>query len=305
MITKKTNETYIGPILCGGTFFTLLLQAGKQAVNERAKWATSHKPISNGAVLEALIKIANPSFIKTNSTETYKGVVSDYKNCKIAKSNQLPLNDQAIIAAFDHRVKTDYQKTVASMAAFIDTNLDTGVKGDWLIKALLELISADQTILSSDEFYIYIDGSKCTKLFLAGISKICLPSFLLGIWHFIVTKRKDNTVGKATYISWHSAPVSKGAKKEFTSTIGTSIQMQITLQPLVITDSAKTVEPETVNDDASTEDAATTSEPFITTNNSGAQYRQNNYSQTINVSGGTNVINGFVINPPGKRGSDE
>lgn len=305
MITKKTNESYNKLILCGGTFFTLLLQAGKQALTERMKWATSHKPISNGAVLEALIKVANPSFINTNSIETYKGVVSDYKSCKIAKSNQLKLNDQAIISAFNSRIKTDYQKSVVSMDAFIKANLDATVKGEWLVKALLELISSDQTIMSSDEFYIYADGSKCTKIFLTGLSKFCLPSFLLGIWHFIVTKRKDNTIGRATYNSWHSAAVSVGAKRDFVSQIGETIQKQITLQPLIITDSAKTDEPETDDKDASTEDATATADPFVTTNNTGVQYQQNNYSQTFNVSGGTNTFNGFVINLPDKKGKDE
>lgn len=303
--TMDMDKEYVMPILCGGTFFTLILQAGKQGLNERKKWASKSGALSQGTVLEALIKITTPSYTISNDAVSFKSVVSEYKSCKISQSGQLPLSDQAIISAFDKRIKTDYQKTVAVMSDFAVIFLDVDVKGEWLIKALLELIAADQTILSTDEFYIYPDGSKCTKLFLASLSKFCLPSFLLGLWHFIVTKRTNNSVGKDTYNLWHSVAVSKGAKKVFSSKIGDTIQKQITLLPFVA-NSTKNTETETIIDEvAAADDSDATAESFITSNNSGVKYQQNNYSQTINVSGGTNVINGFVINPPGKRRSDE
>jgi len=32
--------------------------------------------------------------------------------------------------------------------------------------------------------------------------KVCLPAFLLGVWHFIVVNRKDNKIGQDTYDIW-------------------------------------------------------------------------------------------------------
>lgn len=305
METKKTDKEYIVPVLCGGTFFTLILQAVKQGKNERNVFGTKKTAFTESDVLEGLIKIASSTYTRPEDDSNFRSVVSTYKSCNTAKTGRLPITEQAIISAFDTRIKSEYAKSLAQMAAFVDSFINVDECGFWLIKALLETIENDETIASADSFYIFQDGGKCTKSFLITQSNICLPSFLLGIWHFIVVNRKDNEIGKATYNSWHPKSTSKNTRKKFESTIGDSIQKQIRLLPLSA-GSDKTADAETViNETDATADSTATAEPSFTANNSGVQYQQNNYSQTINVSGGTNVINGFVINPPDKRGQDE
>ena len=49
-----------------------------------------------------------------------------------------------------------------------------------------------QSIGGGDEFYIGSDGGKMKKAALGGLTGICLPSFLLGVWHYVVVYRKDN-----------------------------------------------------------------------------------------------------------------
>jgi hypothetical protein len=110
--------------------------------------------------------------------------------------------------------------------------VDSNTKKDiLLVKRLLELIECDKSINDSDEFYISQDGKPILKSELRSISDICLPAFLLGIWHFIIQNRKDNSIGAATIDSWHEPQRSKsktgGATREFISDIGEKIAHKI------------------------------------------------------------------------------
>ena len=71
-----------------------------------------------------------------------------------------------------------------------------------LVRALVALIQHGQTIKVGDEFFIGPNGEKKKKAALGDLKEVCLPSFLLGAWHYIVVNRKDNNVGKKTYKMW-------------------------------------------------------------------------------------------------------
>ena len=103
--------------------------------------------------------------------------------------------DNLIVSAFDKSVTTDYQTPLDEMIAFVNRFLDMseGIHKDaYLVRALVDLILQDQSIEFSDEFYIGSDGGKMKKAALGGLTEVCLPSFLLGVWHYVVVYRKDN-----------------------------------------------------------------------------------------------------------------
>lgn len=81
---------------------------------------------------------------------------------------------------------------------FIDTGASVG-KHEHLVKALVDLIQKDQSISGETEFYIGENGEKIKKVALGDLKKVCLPSFLLGVWHYVVLNRGDNSVGRITY----------------------------------------------------------------------------------------------------------
>jgi hypothetical protein len=70
------------------------------------------------------------------------------------------------------------------------------------VKALIDLIEQDDSIKPDEEFYIRRWTVKIKKTALGGLDDVCLPAFLLGVWHYVVVYRKDNSVGKATYDEW-------------------------------------------------------------------------------------------------------
>lgn len=242
-MTKNENQQ-----LCGGTFFTLLLQARKPRMGVREHYKGASDGLSDPDTLIALIRVVVPDYmeLKPSMLRTFKGNTSEFKSCKISRSAYLPFDETAEVSAFDRRVKTEYRRALAAMSRFVAGFIDSGrstKKDERLVKALLELIDIDETIDATQPFYINENGSTMTKAALRGVSDICLQSFLLGIWHFVLVNRKDNTVGKTTYDLW--CPPNGGAERKYTGTLGCNI-----IRPIRVSNCAEIVEDD-IGQDAS------------------------------------------------------
>ncbi len=57
-----------------------------------------------------------------------------------------------------------------------------------------------------------------TKDQILASDKLCVPSFLLGLWHYALTVVKDNTVGKKTYAEF--CPKRGGSERVYTKMLG-------------------------------------------------------------------------------------
>ena len=140
--------SYDYPRLCGGTYFTLLLQALKQRTSARGRVVSERDGLSNPEVLSGLIRVVNPEF-QIPIKDTFKTNTSDYMKCKISSGTYFPFDEPATINSFDQRIKSDYQKALSAMARFVNTYLEVGTasgKDVRLVKALIELIAADESI---------------------------------------------------------------------------------------------------------------------------------------------------------------
>ena len=231
-----TNEY---PRLCGGTFFTLLLQARQQRSKAREHIKGERDGLADTDMLIGLLKIINPDYIEPTAPAmgSFKTSTSNFKSCKISKGTYLPLNDTA---AFDNRIKIRYEIPLRLMCAFVETFIDIGTsteKDVWLARAILELIDTDQSILDTQGFYINENGAQTTKDALRNVTSICLPPFLLGIWHFVLMSRDDNTVGKATYDNW--CPSNNHSIREYTGNMGNGIIRALTVTTVHIDEPVK------------------------------------------------------------------
>lgn len=171
-------------------------------------------------VLMGLIKVINPDFQEMDR-KALKSKANDYKSCKTSGGAYLPFGETQEIRAFDDRVKTDYRAALNEMTVFVRTYLDLGEavgKAALLVKALIDLIQQDETIGSTEEFYIGAEGQKIKKTALGGLKEVCLPAFLLGVWHYAVVNRKDNTVGQSTYDVW--CPSTGGGPRVYSAHMG-------------------------------------------------------------------------------------
>lgn len=235
------------PRLCGGTFFTLLLQARKQRAKPRQHRQGERDGLSETDVLVKLIQVMNPDYTEPTSTMigTFKSNTSDFKSCKISKSTYLPLSNTT---AFHNRITKEYLTPFAAMCDFVEQVVEVGTsleKDVQLAKALLELIELDASIADDQEFYVCENGSAMKKATLRSATDICLPAFLLGVWHFVLTNRPENTVGKETYETW--CPSNGGAERTYIGEMGVALSRHIRI-------SAATIKILPTSDDGNEED---------------------------------------------------
>ena len=135
------------PRLCGGTFFTLVLQALRQRMKAREHYSGDSDGLSDPEVLVGLIRVINPDYVDPGKGNL-KGTANNYKACKTSSSTYLPFDDEQVISAFDTEVKTNYQPVLNRMIAFVNDFLDIGEtvhKDVNLVRALVDLIQQDQT----------------------------------------------------------------------------------------------------------------------------------------------------------------
>ncbi len=288
------------PRLCGGTFFTLVLQALRQRMKAREHYSGDSDGLSDPEVLVGLIRVINPDYADPGK-ENLKGTANNYKACKTSNSTYLPFDDEQVLSAFDSVVRTDYQTALNGMIGFVNDFLDVGEtvhKDVNLVRALIDLIQQDQTIKTSDEFYIGPNGEKKKKAALGDLKEVCLPSFLLGVWHYVVMNRRDNAVGKKTYDVW--CPSNDRAPRKYTAHMGEGLLDSLTTYTVGTkeTITAEVVD-EPIEEDAS--EAAGQDTPPVT-----QQMVNNNPTFfNINISGGNNSfyqhVDKLTINNGGKQ----
>lgn len=228
------------PRLCGGTFFTLVLQALRQRMKAREHYSGDSDGLSDPEVLVGLIKVINPDYSDPGK-ENLKGTVNNYKACKTSNSAYLPFDDEQVISAFDSEVKRNYQSVLNRMIGFVNGFLDvneTVHKDANLVRALIDLIRQDKSIKAGDEFHIGPNGEKKKKAALSDLKEVCLPSFLLGVWHYIVVNRKENAIGKRTYDVW--CPSVGGGQRKYTAHMGAGILESLTISYADIVEKVET-----------------------------------------------------------------
>ena len=216
-----TTNNY--PRLCGGTFFTLVLQALRQRMRAREHYKGESDGLSDPEVLMGLIKVINPDFQEMDR-KALRTKANDYKSCKTSGGAYFPFGDTQEIRSFDERVRNNYRAALNGMIGFVNDYLDLGEtvgKAVRLARALIDLIKQDESIALSEEFFIEPDGQKIKKVALGGLNEVCLPAFLLGVWHYAVVSRKDNTVGQDTYDTW--CPPAGGASRVYSGHMGDGI----------------------------------------------------------------------------------
>lgn len=252
------------PRLCGGTFFTLILQALRQRMNAREHYSGDSDGLTDPEVLVGLLKVINSTY-EDPGKEKLKTIANNYKRCETSTSTYLPFGDDQVINAFDKTIRTDYQTVLNGMIEFVNGFLDLGKsvhKDVSLVCALIDLIQQDKSIKEDDEFYIEPNGQTKKKTVLGGLKEVCLPSFLLGIWHYVVVNRKDNSIGKETYNVW--CPSTGGGQRKYTAHMGEEILDGLTTYCIDVTEKPEADTETVVIEDASEQTVQqTVNNPFV------------------------------------------
>lgn len=223
------------PRLCGGTVFTLILEARQQRYGVREHFAGDSDGLSEMDTLIGLAQVMVPDLKRPAKTreDTVQGNTTEFKICKTAGGKgYYPFSNRQSKKAFDDRVKGYYAEALKAMCDFVKNFI--WVKGSDkqdvnLVKALLDLIERDDSINNSQVFYIMPDGKPVTKQRIDQIDgeDVFLESFLLGVWHYAIMRREGNTIGKATMNEW--CPSKGGAPREYEGHMGENLSRNIRL----------------------------------------------------------------------------
>ena len=223
------------PRLCGGTVFTLILEARQQRYGVREHFAGDSDGLSEMDTLIGLAQVMVPDLKRPAKTreDTVQGNTTEFKICKTAGGKgYYPFSNRQSKKAFDDRVKGNYAEALKAMCDFVKNFI--WVKGSDkqdvnLVKALLDLIERDDSINNSQVFYIMPEGKPVTKQRIDQIDgeDVFLESFLLGVWHYAIMRREGNTIGKATMNEW--CPSKGGAPREYEGHMGENLSRNIRL----------------------------------------------------------------------------
>ena len=290
-----TNIEY--PRLCGGTFMTLVIQALLQRKKAREHYKGESDKLNDPDVLVGLITVINPDY-EDPGKAVLKTKANDYKSCKLSKGQYLPFGDKLAIEVFDQRVQTDYLAARNDMCIFVDSFIETGTKLQKdvrLVKALIDLIEQDESIDDSVEFMVGENGDAVRKDQLRNLKRVCLPSFLLGIWHFIVINRKNNKVGQHTYDTW--CPENGGGTREYEGTMGDSISTEFDVYTLEPEDETEDTEQEAeVVEDQPEQNDQDNKNDHRETSGTGPNLQQINNPFTFIQNGDNNTQIGYIAN---------
>ena len=290
-----TNIEY--PRLCGGTFMTLVIQALLQRKKAREHYKGESDKLNDPDVLVGLITVINPDY-EDPGKAVLKTKANDYKSCKLSKGQYLPFGDKLAIEVFDQRVQTDYLAARNDMCIFVDSFIETGTKLQKdvrLVKALIDLIEQDESIDDSVEFMVGENGDAVRKDQLRNLKRVCLPSFLLGIWHFIVINRKNNKVGQLTYDTW--CPENGGGTREYEGTMGDDISIEFDVYTLKPEDETEDTEQEAeVVEDQPERNNQDNQNDHRETSGTGPNLQQINNPFTFIQNGDNNTQIGYIAN---------
>lgn len=197
-----TNYAY--PVLCGGTFLTQILQSRKPTASHRQRTQGVTDSFLELDVLFELVKLVQPDYIKP-AGGTFNTYTTNYKKCADHTPDDLKFENDTVVTAFLVRLEKEYVAELNKATAFANQFIDISTTTQnhvLLVKRLIELIRDDKSIPDTVQFAVCNDGSFVDKSGLVAVTKVYLPAFLLSVWKFIVTERKDNSIGAETISAW-------------------------------------------------------------------------------------------------------
>ncbi len=204
-----TNTAF--PVLCGGTFLTQILQSRKPTASRRQRTQGATDIFREPDVLFELVKLVQPDYIRP-AGDTFRTYTTNYKKCADYTPDDLKFENETVVTAFLTRLTTDYAAELNKATAFANQFIDISTTTQshvLLVKRLIELIRDDTSIPVTAQFAVCKDGSLVDKSGLIAVNKVYLPAFLLSVWKFIVTERKDNRIGAETISAWQH-PLAQG-----------------------------------------------------------------------------------------------
>ena len=213
----ETQKEYF---LCGGVLFFLLTKAALPDGTPRDHRAGVKDEHAEPILMQDLIY----TFTGSQNYGAQKDT-SKYKDCLIEGSSNVPFNEIAKCTTYGNLVAENYPEALRRMDEFVLWHMDIEMKV-WLVKALLEIIESDSGIVDEEALFIQPDGLTKTKAEIKTEENYDFSAFLVGILHFILTRRREkNALGIPTL---DAIGVKKTRKpRKYTGNLGEAITRKV------------------------------------------------------------------------------
>lgn len=228
----KENEK---PRLCGGTFFALLLEAKVEEMSQREhrKGHRDKRVIPNLMSKLLWVMTGNEVNLTDKALETFESNVNKYRLCKIDGGAHVPLKrTDAEVKAFDRLIRDDYATVLCRMDEFLQNILDFREdirKPENLVKALMDTVFQDRNCDNKD-FFVLEDGGSIRGIEVTTMKIVCLPAFILGMWHAALMIPDRNSEGEATINEW--CPSTGGGHRVYSGSMGENWPEKIEIKGL-------------------------------------------------------------------------
>lgn len=186
------------PIVCGGTFLTLILMAKTPvATSHQRMKRVSHKN-SDDDIFQTLIQVAFPEF-EVENTNSYHSTLNNYKKCKREVANAWPLAKEEFIKEI--RDLSDDFCYVKRMNSFLKSNiLESQMVG--LINRVVDLILKDD--IANKQKWTVSEGCVVASNSICTCEKVYADYFLWDVWKYIITSANKNKTDVSLYEEWLS-----------------------------------------------------------------------------------------------------
>lgn len=212
-------ESTIIPFLCGGTFFVQILRARKHRKSPTELAKGQKESLSEPELFRRLISIYQLTYFYS-ADSSLKTNASHFKQCKKDLSSFIEFNDYDKRRNFDEDIQKEDSTAFSAMVQLVSDFIDDSLY-EQLARNLLGLIQEDSSIPANEKFFIWPEWVEKHNLITR--TEINLPDLLLGIWHYIATKRfNENMKGADTYDSWYPAE-----KNAYMGNVGFSIEQRL------------------------------------------------------------------------------
>lgn len=196
------NNNFV-PYLCGGILFSFLIELlNDTATSFHASFGNT-KAITQPQIMENLIRVINPNYSYDTHAKcaSFNKTVSTYRICNNNGGKIIPFERDAVKTEFDRCVKNQYGEVLDRMIKFTSECFPTCNVNAMrsLVKNTLLLIRDDDSIGNATFFFINEDGSSISKEELLKKKNFNFQSFLVGVWHYIITKPTKNKEGIQTF----------------------------------------------------------------------------------------------------------
>lgn len=188
------------PHLCGGTLFFLLVQIKQTRAKAREREKGYSDGLSDPDMMSGLVQAITGNCLHAYA-DSLKKNTSQFRECHINGSTYIPFSDSSTVSNYDYNIKHNYNSALLRMCEFAEKYLDQ-MKVTWLVRVLLDVMDQDTDISDNALFYVQSDGLPLSKTDVLAKSWLEFQSFLVGIIHYILVNRQDNTAGRDTIEDW-------------------------------------------------------------------------------------------------------